>query len=47
MNRLASLGKKSSLFWMSTGCFIVAGVGVADAVTGSEFAFGLFYRVRG
>lgn len=42
---LGKLEKKSSLFWVSTGCLFVAGVGVADVVTGPEIAFGLFYLI--
>jgi diguanylate cyclase (GGDEF)-like protein len=45
MDRLANLEKKSSLFWMTTGCLFVAGVGIADVVTGSELGFGLFYLI--
>lgn len=43
MHRLADLEKKGPLFWMTTGCLFIAGVGVADVATGPELAFGLFY----
>jgi len=36
---------KSSLFWISTGFIFVAGVGVADILTESEFSFSLFYLI--
>jgi diguanylate cyclase (GGDEF)-like protein len=42
---LARLEQKGSLFWLTTGCLLVAGVGIADVVTGSEVAFGLFYLI--
>lgn len=45
MARLAKLEKLSSLFWLTTGCLFVAGVGIADVVTGSEIAFSLFYLI--
>jgi len=45
VDRLANFAKKSSIFWMTTGCLFVAGVGIADVVTGSELAFGLFYLI--
>jgi diguanylate cyclase (GGDEF)-like protein len=45
MNILASLKKRSSLFWITTGLISVAIVGVADFSTGRELAFSLFYLI--
>jgi len=42
-DRVASLEKKSTLFWMTAGCLLVAGIGVVDLVTGREISFSLFY----
>ena len=45
MNMLAGLGKRSPLFWMTTGFIFVVAVGVVDFLTGSEIAFSLFYLI--
>ena len=45
MGRLVDLEKKHPLFWISTGCLAIALICVADAATGSEMAFALFYLV--
>ena len=39
------LEQKSSLFWLAIGCFFVAGIGIADVLTGTELAFSLFYLI--
>jgi len=43
MDVIASLEKKSVLFWMPVGCLILTGIGITDVVTGSELSFSLFY----
>lgn len=45
MARLANLEGKNPLFWMTSGCLLIAGVGVADYVTGIELSFSLFYLI--
>lgn len=45
MARLSNLEHKSPLFWMTTGCVLVAGVGIGDYVTGEELSFSLFYLI--
>ncbi len=45
MDRLGKLRKRNSVFWITIGCLFVAGIGVADVVTGSELAFALFYLI--
>jgi len=40
---VANLERRGTLFWAVTGGVLVAGVGFADVVTGSEIAFSLFY----
>jgi len=45
MNILASLKKRSSLFWVTAGLIGVIAVGFADFSTGRELAFSLFYLI--
>lgn len=45
MSQLASLEKKSPVFWTTSGCIAIGVIGFADAMTGSELAFALFYLV--
>ena len=45
MTMLANLGKRSPLFWITTGLIFVACVGIVDVLTGSEIAFSLFYLI--
>lgn len=45
MDQRADIEKKSSLFWLTTGCIFLAAVGIADVVTGSELSFSLFYLI--
>ena len=45
MARLSNLEHKSPLFWITTGCLLVAGIGIADYVTGKELSFSLFYLI--
>jgi diguanylate cyclase (GGDEF)-like protein len=43
MNFLASLEKRSKLFWTIAGFALIGGVGILDFLTGYELAFSLFY----
>jgi diguanylate cyclase (GGDEF)-like protein len=45
MKTLNSLWKRSFFFWTITGLIGVAGVGIADFLTGWELAFSLFYLI--
>lgn len=43
MNFLASLEKRSKLFWTIVGIVLIGGIGILDFLTGYELAFSLFY----
>jgi diguanylate cyclase (GGDEF)-like protein len=43
MKFLASLEKRSKLFWTIAGILLIGGVGILDFLTGYELAFSLFY----
>ncbi len=42
---LDCLERKGPIFWITTGSIFVVIIGIADIVTGSEFAFALFYLI--
>ncbi len=45
MNFVTFLENRSKPFWMISGIILIAGVGLADFLTGYEIAFSLFYLV--
>lgn len=45
MNFIASLEKRSKLFWIIGGFALIGGVGILDFLTGYELAFSLFYLI--
>ena len=45
MNMIASLEKRSQLFWTIAGIVLIAGVGAIDLLTGYEIAPDLFYLI--
>jgi diguanylate cyclase (GGDEF)-like protein len=45
MNFIASLERRSKLFWKIVGIALIGGVGVLDFLTGYELAFSLFYLI--
>ena len=45
MDFLASLEKRSKLFWIAVGFALIGAVGILDFLTGYEFSFSLFYLI--
>jgi len=45
MKFLASLEKRSKLFWTIAGFALIGGLGILDFLTGYELAFSLFYLI--
>lgn len=45
INMLEYLTKRSSFFWIITGFIFVIAIGTADALTGRELSFSLFYLI--
>ncbi len=45
MNIMASLERRSPLFWTTTGILLVAGIGAVDYLTGPEISVSLFYLI--